>query len=249
MKSINVLKTKDEVIFAIRGEKPAAPAPTLVNFAGTYLNGLAGGPYNKVGHLLERSGFLTVSIDIPGHGADQRDDEPPPMVSWAERLKRGEKFIAKFTKQVSSALTYLIDNGYTDPDNTMISGTSRGGFLAAHCAAADLRFRCAAYIAPVCDLRAITEFADMQEHPGAKAIALNNLVPKLVNTAQWLMIGNRDDRVSTDDSIAFTRLMVAECRKKKKFPDIELHVMSNDGHSTPPTSHREAAAWFKAHLR
>jgi dipeptidyl aminopeptidase/acylaminoacyl peptidase len=120
-------------------------------------------------------------------------------------------------------------------------GTSRGGFLAVHWAAADPRVRAVAAIAPVTDLRGLTEFKGMENHAGTEAIALDHCAEKLVGRAIWVCIGNNDERVSTENCIRFTRKVVAASVAQGKRANVELHVTTAEGHGTHLTAHDEVA--------
>src|SRR4051812_44155378 len=66
--SVTYLETPSGVRFGIRGEKGPAAAPTLFVFASDIQSALENKDFNKVGQLLGQHGFLTVSLDVPGHG-------------------------------------------------------------------------------------------------------------------------------------------------------------------------------------
>ena len=120
--------------------------------------------------------------------------------------------------------------------------------MALHLAAADPRVKCVAAFAPVTNLLALSEFAAAKDHVAAKALSLANHAERLAGRPVWMCIGNHDERVSTDDAIAFTRRLTAVgvAAGKSKTPPVELHVMPSPGHSIHATAHQEAAAWILA---
>ncbi len=243
-----LLKTTTGVEFGLLGAKPAAPAPTLFVFANDINTTLADPAYNKVGQLLAQQGYLCVTLDAPAHGKDADPKHPSELSAWRERIEHGDDLVAGFTSHCAKVLDYLIAEGYTDPNRVAAAGTSRGGFLALHFAAADPRVRCVVGFAPVTNLMALSEFAGMTTEPAARALSLVNVADKLVGRPIWVCIGNDDRRVSTDDAIAFTRTAVRSAVDKQKPAAIELHVTTSQGHSVHPTAHAEAAGWIAARV-
>jgi len=241
---ITVLKTPDGVRFGVRGEKPSTPAPTLFVFATGIEQTLDNEDFNKVGRLLAEKGWLSVALDLPCHGKDVKPKEPAGLDGWRYRLEQGDDLVPSFTTKASAVLDFLIKEGYTDPKQVAACGTSRGGFIALHFAAAEPRVKCVAAFAPVTDLLALREFHGMEKHAGTRALALSNIANKLAGRPVWLCIGNNDERVDTDKAIAFTRKVVAESASGKKPAPVELHVMPTVGHRIHATAHEEAARWM-----
>jgi dienelactone hydrolase len=226
---------------------PQQNAATVFVFA-LDIEGTLGTDYGTVGQLLAKDGYLGVSLDVPGHGEDADPDEPNALLCWRRRFERGEDPIADFTSRVSGVLDYLIAHKYTDRGRIAATGTSRGGFLAAHVTAADERICCAAPIAPVADLMQLTEFKGVRNRAAVEAKNLVHLAQKLANRSIWVTIGNNDERVNTDSTIAFTRSVVASAVKQGHEADVELHVVAEAGHVTPKGAHQQAAAWMRANL-
>lgn len=246
-----VLQTRDGVSFALLGDKPKTPAATLFVFALDMQGTLNGDAYNKIGRLLFKDGFLSVALDIPCHGADLRDGEKAGnLAGWRTRLEKGDDLLGGLSKRVSTVLDHLIKEGYTDEKRVAAAGTSRGGFVAMHMAVAEPRIRAVVAFAPVTDLLAIREFAGMDKHEPTRALSLLNHADKLAGRALWLCIGNQDERVSTDQSIALTRKVVAaSTARKTPIIPVDLHVIGTVGHSIHATAHDEAAAWLRTQLK
>src|ERR1043166_8893218 len=130
--------TTNGVRFGIIGGKPAVPAPTLFVFANDLEGTLEKGDFAKVGKILqEKKSFLLAGLDMPAHGQDQRKDEPNGLKGWRARLDQNEDFVAAFVARASTVLDTLVREGYTDPNRVAVAGTSRGGFIALHFAAAE----------------------------------------------------------------------------------------------------------------
>ncbi len=242
--AVMVLRTPKGVRFGLQGDKGKAPAATLFVFASRIEDTLGNDVYNKVGRLLAKQGVISVSLDVPCHGDDTKTGEPAGLSGWRTRIESGDDLVGDFTAKVKDVLDHLVEQGYTDPKRVAVCGTSRGGFIALHVAAAEPRFRCAAAFAPVTNLLALSEFNGMVNPAPANALSIVNRSELLSGRAIWVCIGNNDQRVSTDDLIAFTRKVVAVSIEQKKPANVELHVMPSLGHSIHSTAHDEAASWI-----
>jgi dienelactone hydrolase len=245
---LTVQRTPAGIRFVLLGAKGKSPAPTLFVFASAAEESLRSPDFNKVGRLLGQQGYLCVSLDIPCHGEDQTAKENG-LGGWRVRLEKGGPLVPGFVAKASAVLDHLIKEGYTDPHRVAVCGTSRGGFIALHFAAAEPRVHCVAAFAPVTNLLALREFAGMEKHKTTRALDLVHRADKLAGRHVWVCIGNRDDRVSTDDVIAFTRRVVGASAVSNKAIPVELHVMPTVGHRIHSTAHEEAAAWVLACLK
>jgi dienelactone hydrolase len=237
-------KTADGVSFAMLGEKPARPAPTLFVFAMDVATSLATPVYLKAGIELSKRGWLCVSLDLPCHGAQQRDGEPGGLEGWRHRVDAGEDPMAEFTDRCRRVLDYLLAEGYTDKTRVAVCGTSRGGFSALHFAAADPRVGCAVGYAPVTDLKALREFQGAEDAPLVRRLALAKHADKLATRAIWIVIGATDQRVDTDLAIATARAITAAAVARNLPDRVELHVSPSPGHTTPAGAVEQSAAWI-----
>jgi dienelactone hydrolase len=262
---LNIMQTPSGIHFGVYGAKPSSPAPTLFVFARNVEDALGSPTYNKVGMILAKHGYISVALDSPYHRGPSSPPSPGDtweLEGWATVIKKGDSIFPEFASKVSQVLDFLIKEGYTDPQKVAVVGTSRGGFLAMHVAAADPRFKCAMAFVPVADLTDLTEFAGMQDNALAKSLALVNVADKLVGRPVWVAIGNNDYRVNTDRAIEFTRKIVAASIAKNHPTDadtidVELHVMPWPGHGGDqrwdgrPNSlnaHDAAAAWLLSRM-
>ncbi len=246
---IKILKGKNGYRVGLLGSKGAAPAPTLFIFAGGIEDALGIVHYNRVGKLLAREGYLCVSLDMPCHGTDSKDKEDRGLAGWRKRLEKGEPLVGRFVAQASRVLDYLVKEKYTDPRQVCVCGTSRGGFMALHFAAADPRVKCVAGFAPVTNLLAVSEFDGLQNHAATKKANLSNSADKLAGRPVWICIGNNDLRVGTDDVIAFCRKLVKVAVERSKSANVELHVMPVKGHTVHASAHDEVARWLLKQMK
>jgi len=244
---IHILETHSGIRFGCLGEKPTSPAPTLIVIGNELEYSLTNNEINEVGKLLESCGVKCFAIDVPCHGADQREQEPEGLKGWRSRLENEENMVLDFKQRISEVLNFLIQQGYSDSGKIGLAGTSRGGFLALHFMAAEPRVRCAVAFAPVTELTVLEEFHGLELHPLTRSLDLIHQSVKLAGKPMWMCIGNNDWRVGTDRLMKFTH-SVSSLVSKGIIAPVELHVMPTDGHYTHTSAHSEAAAWLKTHL-
>lgn len=250
-----LMKTPEGVSFGLLGAKPATPAPTLFIFAGEIDQTLTDPAFNPVGMLLAKQGYLCVSLDAPCHGKDADEKQASELSGWRQRIEQGNDLVGVFSKRCTQVLDFLIADGYTDAKRVASAGTSRGGFLALHFAAAEPRVRCVAAFSPVTNLMALSEFAGTTNAPAAEALSLSNATGNLIGRPLWVSIGNEDKRVGTDETIVFTRALVRASMSDRgrnaqgEAAPVELHVMPSKGHTVYPTAHADAAVWIAHTLK
>ncbi|MFC1596521.1 alpha/beta hydrolase family protein [Planctomycetota bacterium] len=248
-RAVRVLQTEGGVRFGIWGEKSDEPGPTLFVLASTIEETLGDTYYRQSGSALAEWGYLSVSVDLPCHGLQQRPDEPGGLGGWRARSERNEDFVAESNARLREVLDHLIRAGYTDAERVAACGTSRGGFLALHFAASDSRVKCVAAFAPVTELGALREFEGATEHPLVGKLALANQAEKLAGRAVWLVIGDQDERVGTDHTISLARRITAASLASRVPSRVELHVMPEPrGHTTPSGAAQRAAEWIRRQI-
>lgn len=230
--------------FAMLPPHAGKPAPTLLLFAMAGADTLCTEPYCRVGRLLHAQGWNVVSLDLPCHGDDRRAGEPTELAGWAARAANGEDFVAAFQMRVEAVVKHLVAEGVIDPACIAAAGTSRGGFMAFHAAAANPLIRAVAAFGPVTDLIALNEFAGQEENPLVKRLALANAAEALADRAAWITIGNADARVGTDKAVAFAGALKIAALAQNLTPRVTLRVLPTPGHSSFSEWHDEAANWL-----
>lgn len=242
------LTTPSGVSFGIWSAGTTGPAPTLFILAST-IDETLGDPYFRQSGtaLAEQAGFICVSIDLPAHGAEHRADERAGLEGWRDRADRDEDFVAANNARLRAVLDYLVAEGYTDPARIVACGTSRGGYLALQFTAAEPRVRAVAAFAPVTDLTALREFKGAEASPLVQRLSVIRQADALANRPVWVVIGDRDTRVGTDDAIAFARAVTNAALRPGGNPRVELHVLPEPkGHTTPHGAPAAATAWLLA---
>ena len=243
---VEVLTTAGGVRFGIWPRRPEKPAPTMFVLASDIGGSLSSPYFRQAGEFLAKEGWLLASVDLPSHGKEMRPKGDSGLGGWRARCERGEDFVAEVTARLGKVLDHLIAEKFADPERIAALGTSRGGFIAMHFAAADRRVKCAAGFSPVTDLAALSEFRGAEENPLAQRLALERHAEALAGRALWLVIGDRDARVSTDAAIRFARRVTAVSLEKKLPALVDLHVIAEPkGHTVPAGWAERAAEWFK----
>jgi len=231
--------------YAMMPPRVAQLAPTIIVLATSAEQSLSEESFCHVGSVLHVQGWNVVSLDLPCHGADQRDGEPFGLEGWAARTAQGEDFVADFQRRVSDVVDDIVSTRVADPGCIVASGTSRGGFMAFQAAAGNQRIRAVAGFSPVTDLLALSEFAGQEDSPLVRRLALVNAADTLCDRAVWLTIGSADDRVDTDKAVAFARALAVAGMERDLASNVTLHVLPTPGHHSYPEWHDQAAAWFR----
>ncbi|MFZ9682493.1 MAG: alpha/beta hydrolase family protein [Cephaloticoccus sp.] len=246
---LRIAETPSGVRYGLWGREPAAPAPLLIILSASIEESLGEDYFRQCGTALAQdSGYVCVSIDLPAHGPQQRADERRGLDGWRDRVDRGEDFVAENNARLHAVVDHLVATGVADANRIAACGTSRGGFMAMHYAAADPRVRCVAAFAPVTDLVALREFAGAETGPLVAKLALRERAADLAARSLWVIIGDRDVRVDTDAAIALVRAVTAAALAAGVNPQAEIHVLPEPkGHTTPAGAPAAAAAWIAAH--
>jgi hypothetical protein len=247
------LRTDDGVRFAFTGPKDARKAPLLFLSGGERRPNIENESGNTLGWILAKHGYVQASIDTPCHGEDVRPGEPTGLAGWRARLEKGEPLFATFTTQARSVIDYLVRRGTVDPERIGAAGSSRGGFVSLHLAAAEPRIKFVVAFAAVSDLLALREFHGMADPAPARALDIMTLAEKLLDRPIWLSIADNDERVGSRHAIDFM-LHMMRISKKHKLPmthfwsgdDIRLTVTPAEGaggHVNYRGAQEDAATW------
>lgn len=231
------------------------PLPAFIYFSLSGEESLSLAPYNHPVQILANEPLRIFSFDIPAHGGNF--DKHRAMQQWADWYLEGEYFLEFFFQQVTDALQWLIETEMVDPTKIAVGGLSRGGFIATHIAARDMRIHTLLCFAPLTQLNSLSEFKELPHHPSferrADALDLKHLVEKLIHLKHTrFYIGNHDTRVGTDACYHFIRSFSEKIHEKKaRHCAVELnitHSIGHKGHGTAPQTFEEGAQWVKKHL-
>ena len=240
-----VATTPGGIEYGVWGKADEKPAPVLFVLAGTIESTLGSEYFRQCGNQMAANGYLLVSLDIPCHGKQNAGGKLSGLGGWAVRAAMGDDFVAENNQRMSAVLDHLITSGVADADKVAVCGTSRGGFLALHFAAHDARVKSVAAFAPVTDPAKLSEFAAVGDKPLVKQLSVEMQADKLAGRAVWIVIGDQDDRVSTQSAFELAQAVTAASIAKKADSKVDLHVLAEPGgHRTPPGSADLAAAWM-----
>lgn len=246
---VTIMTTPSGIRFGVWG-KVVYPAPTLFIFSGTIEQSLGNPIYRQSGNQLSKEGFLCVSLDLPGHGQNRREEEPEGLPAWRYRSDKGEDFVTPFVEDVRSVLAYLIKIGYSDAKRVAVCGTSRGGFMALQVTAAEKLIKATAAYCPVTELIALREYDNIFNPDFVESLSIKSKAEQLIGRSLWLIIGDRDERVGTDYTIQFAQKVTKLSLEKTKDSDVTLIVQpESEGHTTPVHAPQKAALWILEKLK
>jgi esterase FrsA len=225
------------------------PKPTVLFFALSAYMSLYVDPFNQAVLRLSQQGIRVFSWDLPFHSIDQDPNEA--MRQWVDEFARNPAFVSDFIALCQENISYLIEEGYVDPQQLAVAGLSRGGFIATHLAAQDKRIQTVLGFAPLTQPQPLEE-RERSASDHFENYALSSWVDELVHTRLRFYMGNRDTRVSTDACYHFIRLLTeAAFAKGIRSPQVELILYPSigyKGHGTPPEIFYDGADWVKRQL-
>ena len=97
----------------------------------------------------------------------------------------------------------------------------------------------------------VREFQGMKNPRLVERLTLERHAGDLAGRAVWLLIGDRDERVGTDQTIALARRITSAALQARRPALVELHVLPEpQGHTTPrwAWSCEQAADWIHRSL-
>jgi dienelactone hydrolase len=198
---------------------------------------------------LRALGWALVAVEMPMHGGLVAEDEPAELVGWAAAAAVGRDVVSESNERIAIVVRHLAVAGHARASSLFLSGTSRGGFLALHYASVDRDVAGVAAFAPVTDLAELTEFAEVGTLDLVRRRNLVTHYRPLVGRPAFVVIGDRDERVSTDCAIQMARQIQRANTHRGQRGDLALHVLPEPrGHTTPPGGALLAAAWMHAQV-
>jgi dienelactone hydrolase len=242
--------TPEGIEFGLWGEQQSEKAvPALVILAGDIEGTLGSAYFRQCGNELAGHGFLCISIDLPAHGRRVETDEASGLGGWRQLAERGTDFVAANNARLGAVLDHLVQAGRIDPERIAICGTSRGGYLALQFAAYDTRIKAAAAFAPVTELGALREFEGAEDLPLVKELALARQAERLAGRPVWIVIGDRDERVGTENAVELGDRLKASAAAQGRKNRAEILVLPEPrGHTTPEGAPGLAAKWIREQL-
>jgi pimeloyl-ACP methyl ester carboxylesterase len=231
--------TADPLVQPLAVEPVVTTTPTYGAIgSGPVVVVLALDMYNTLYNSAKTSGFVpelvkerytVVSLDLPCHGADAEPGQTDPLTCWAQRIAAGDSDIfLRFCSGLSDVLDAM------KVQSAAILGISRGGYVAATCAAYEPRFKDLIMEIPLTDLNYLTEFKPypVEETP----FNLQQYIPYLLDRARYLSIDAGDVRVGAQLAESFAEQA-----------GMDLLVTNAPNHVIEPSEVAHATAWLAAH--
>lgn len=224
------------------------PLPSLFYFAISGSDSLTLDPFKQPVQFLRGDMIRIFSMTLPGHENGLLATEA--MALWAEEMGQGVDRVSPFLDSVQLAVDFAIREQFAEPKKMGAAGLSRGGFIAAHLAARDERFRFILGFAPLTRLGKIKEFAHLQKNALVQSFDLERLAEKISDRHIRLYIGNHDSRVGTRECFDFAMALVKQ--KKTRTAQVELLIgpsIGQMGHGTSPEIFQQGVQWIASHLK
>lgn len=223
------------------------PLPAFFYFALSGPDSLCLSPFNQPIQFLQGSMIRIFSMTLPGHEAGLPAENAISL--WAADLAKGNNCIEDFLGKVSLAVDFAIRERFIDPTRMSVGGLSRGGFIAAHAAARDARFRFLLSFAPLTRLSSLKEFNSLHNLSFIQTLDTETLASALCKRHNRFYIGNRDIRVGTRDCFEFAMSIVEAAHAQKiRSPQVECFIapsIGRDGHGTSLEVFQHGATWIK----
>ena len=111
-------------------------------------------------------------------------------------------------------------------------------------AAGDERVAAVAAFSPVTDLRALREFEGLEKQEVQPSLQLIEHAQELAKCNLWLIIGDNDQRVSTDSTVKLALEVSKVASRQRLSARVELRVEPAKGHRVPKGAYQRAGQWL-----
>jgi dienelactone hydrolase len=226
------------------------PLPALFYFALSGKDSLMLPPYNQPAEELAHDSIRIFSFDLPYHG--EGHDPKYAIKEWMHAFQNNPQFLNEFISKVYDNLTFLIQEGWVNPDKIAVAGLSRGGLFAVRLAALEPRIKTILGYAPVTSFEHLSEFHTIESIPEAQFIKLETVIDQLIDKRLRFYVGNRDQRVNTDACYHFIRKLTDRTFELgRRIAEVELIISPSvgyKGHGTVPSVFKDGIDWIKRTL-
>lgn len=195
-------------------------------------------PYRILPDEFLAAGHRVASFDLPNHG-ELVDRYGESLTGIAAAMADGVDVFGRVAELGRSTIQSCTADMAKDTP-VFVAGTSRGGLSALHVMAAIPSVRAAAAFAPVTELAALHEFAHLASSPLLRRSCAISLVDRLAGRPLFVTIGRDDERVGTENCLAFCRALRAAGSE-----GLVLTVTDEPGHTVPEDCYRRGAAFFR----
>lgn len=194
-----------------------------------------------------QAGFAIASLDVPCHGEDRSAREMAmdnALVCLRKRSERGERYQEQIARATSRVLDDIARRGSAATHKVTVAGVSRGAYVGIWTALQDERISSIVALAPVVDMRDLSEFAGYQG--SSRDVGFDGHYEQLAGKNIFVQVSNRDDRINTASVLEFVR-KTSYARPESAPVNLVLNVSSERGHRE--AAHATAAQWSLAQFR
>ncbi|MBP1990120.1 alpha/beta hydrolase family protein [Paenibacillus eucommiae] len=220
----------------------------LLTFAMDWNTSLCQEPFCLVAQKFVQHGHYAISFDLPGHGARLNELGEEGLHGFSQAVQEERDPFLSFLEEAGSIIDKVIEEKLVKPGHIIVSGTSRGGYMALRLLAADARVVKGGAFAPVTDWNDLAEFSAIQSTELVNRLRLSHYIDGMINKPVFIAIGNHDTRVNTWSCCKFA-LQLAERTQHsgemdtQKDAQIDFYCTDDEGH-TMGTSWYEKGAEF-----
>lgn len=216
----------------------------FLHFATSKETALYEEPYGFATRKFLDAGHRVVSFDLPGHGT-RVNAFGEGIRGICNAFMAGEDPFVAFTEDGRALIDYCMAAGLVNQGRIVICGTSRAAYLSMRLMAADSRIAALAAIAPVTDLRTLSEFAAVAERPEVSELNINKCADSLTGRPIHIVIGNHDARVSTASCCRLYLALIAAAERQGLDDSlIDFQVLDVPGHHSPDDWHIRGAEFL-----
>jgi len=203
----NIRFRDQELTFTVNGEerkavlrspmRRAVRSALLINLAADCKSALDGDFFRIVPDIFLAAGHRVVAFSLPCHG-ERLNEYGEGIEGWSNSVKAGIDVFADIQQTARTLIDLCVERGLAHGQTIVIDGTSRAGLAALHVMSADQRVIAGAIHSPVTYIPAVSEFAEMEDHPIVKRSNAEALIDKLAGRPLLISIGSSDVRVGAE---------------------------------------------------
>ncbi len=168
------------------------------------------------------------------------------MSYWIKNLKELKIFI----EHSHHLLDQLFEREIISTEKFAIGGLSRGAFVATHLLSHP-KVKYALGLAPLVDLNCLSETQSFSKEE-LDALSLELFFESLYNKNLFYLIGNRDERISTDHVFKWVRKLTDYAYDKRiRSPNVEMRIFPSTGHlghGSLPYVFEEGTSWIEKQI-
>lgn len=219
----------------------------LIALAADWQTTLGQEPYRRPAVDFIDHGHAVLSFDLPCHG-ERAGSYGHQIEGFCYALLQGDDPFLRTVRNVSDVIDDYLQHHDRKPEEILIYGISRGGYMALRALAADGRISRAAAFAPVTDWSMLREFAQVKDEAQVRALHLQHYVDQLAGKSAFMAIGHRDQRVSTLSCCSLYVEWCKACAARGYSAElIDFYCTEDEGHTMGAASYRRGTQFLLHH--